>query len=83
MVRLLFSPKRSIPYKNTCLSDFQFRPSELDNIQSFDLFASLGEKDRLSDQLRLYNVNIDKLKMKPIYGSIDLENFDNREKLSI
>ena len=64
----------------TCLTDFQFRPSELGSVQNFDLFKSLGDEDRLDNQSSLDDVNIDKLKMKPIYDDIDLENFDNRTK---
>jgi hypothetical protein len=64
----------------TCLTDFQFRPSELDSVQNFDLFKSLGDEDRLDNQSSLDEVNIDKLKMKPIYDDIDVENFDNRSK---
>ena len=64
----------------TGLTDFQFRPSEIDNVQNFDLFVSEGDEDRLSNQSCLDKINIDKLKMKPIYDDIDVENFDNRSK---
>jgi len=64
----------------SCLTDFEFRPSELESIQNFDLFKSLGGEDRLDNQSSIDNVNMDKLKMKPIYDDIDIENFDNRSK---
>ena len=64
----------------TGLTDFQFHPEELDNVQNFDLFGSVGNEDRLNNQSYLGEVNIDKLKLKPIYDSIDVENFDNSSK---
>ena len=64
----------------TCLTDFQFHPFESENVQNFDLFNSLND-DKLSNQSYLNNININKLKIKPIYEDIDIDNFDSRSKL--
>ena len=64
----------------TCLTDYQFRPLETKNIQNFNLFNSLGDEERLSNRSCFDKINIEKLKMKPTYNDIDIQNFDNRSK---
>jgi hypothetical protein len=64
----------------TALTDFRFLPAREENVQVFELFKEDGALKLLQDKCTLNSIALDKFKLKPNYGSIDLNEYNGQTK---
>ena len=64
----------------TALTDFRFLPAREENVQVFELFSEEGERGSLSDRLSVNPIVLEKFKLKPNYGQVDLSEYNSQIK---
>ena len=64
----------------TGLSDYQFRPIEEDQLQKFNLFETDESDGRLKKKSVIKDINLNKLRLKPTYENLNLDNYDSTSK---
>jgi hypothetical protein len=64
----------------TALTGFRFLPAREENIQQVELFTEDAGTKKLTDQLTVSSISLERFKLKPDFGNVDLSDFNGQTK---